>query len=59
MRARYGRSEQTSSQPIIIKFECYVCGTVFDKTQRELNLYGMGLNCPKCGQFIDGEQNND
>jgi predicted RNA-binding Zn-ribbon protein involved in translation (DUF1610 family) len=47
------------NKPITIKFHCPQCGIVFEKTQRELNLYGMGLNCPKCGKFIDGEQNND
>ena len=40
-------------------FHCGACGTDFAKTQRELNLYGLGLNCPACNTFIDGEQNND
>jgi hypothetical protein len=58
MRTIHGRDRRPEPKLIIHKFRC-PCGTIFEKTQRELNLYGMGLNCPICGEFIDGEQNND
>ena len=50
-------SEQTA--PRIISFHCGACGTDFGKTQRELNLYGLDLNCPNCHASVDGEQEND
>ena len=45
------------AQPATIKFHCGACGTTFGKTQKELNLYGLDLNCPKCNSFVDGENN--
>jgi len=51
--------DQNSTSPRTITFHCGACGTSFGKTQKELNLYGLDLNCPHCNASVDGEQEND
>jgi transposase len=50
--------DQTNSNPAI-SINCPACGEKVEKTQRELNLYGMDINCPNCNHSIDASDNND
>ena len=51
--------DQNSTSPRIIIFHCEACYMDFGMTQKELNLYGLDLNCPHCNASVDGEQEND
>ena len=38
-----------------IPFHCPMCATDFGKSQRELNLYGILVECPNCHGSFDGK----
>ena len=50
-------NDQTNSSPAI-RINCPACGEKVEKTQRELNLYGMDINCPNCNHSIDASDDN-
>ena len=54
MRQRYAREAQNNGP--VIPFHCPMCATDFGKSQRELNLYGILIECPNCHGSFDGNE---